>query len=316
VSNSKIPQVYVIEGQHHGRRLDRWLRDLNLGLTQGLIEKLLRKGLIKVNDARAKSNYRLFEKDKVLLPPLNLVSPPEKVQKKYSTSEIEAFKKCILHEDEDIFVLNKPTGLAVQGGNKTYVHVDGLLEYLPKIHGERPRIVHRLDRDTSGILLIARTLESAQLLGKALKNREVKKTYLAIVIGKPDQKSGTIEIAIEKKPGRLGERMRLNEKGQSAVTKFRVLDSQNGLSLLELTPLTGRTHQLRIHCADVLGTPILGDGKYGGRRAQPFDEKVSLHLHASRISFAIKTKKSLSFFAPLPPYFLGTMQKRKLTLSE
>jgi 23S rRNA pseudouridine955/2504/2580 synthase len=192
-------------------------------------------------------------------------------------------KQSILYQDTHMVVLNKPQGLAVQGGSGQTDHLDLYLEALGS-SASPLRLTHRLDQDTSGVMLLAKTLQSAQMLTKAFQEHLVRKTYLAILVGIPPKRQGTIRAPMGKQRGVLKERMSTKaDETQPAVTEYEVLHIKEGFSLVALRPLTGRTHQLRVHCAEVLKCPILGDFKYGGRQAQPFERRLNLKLHAWKI---------------------------------
>ena len=204
-------------------------------------------------------------------------------------------------------VLNKPPGLAVQGGSKTSRHLDGMLDALADKGGERPRLVHRLDKDTSGVLVLARSTAAADRLGKAFRGRQVNKLYWALVVGEHERDQGRIDLALAKKAGARGERMERDGDGQAAVTDFAVIDRVGRQAAwLALRPRTGRTHQLRVHCA-AIGTPILGDGKYGGVAA--FLSGVpskALHLHARAIELPRRGGGVVGVTAPLPGHMAET----------
>ena len=216
---------------------------------------------------------------------------------------------AILHRDEAVIVLNKPAGLAVQGGTATERHLDGLLDGLRFGNAERPRLVHRLDKDTSGVLVIARTTAAAAFLTRAFRERSTRKIYWAVVGGLPKLRQGRIGLALAKTPGRGGERVRPDtEEGRHAITYYRVIDSAgNQASWLALMPVTGRTHQLRAHCA-AIDTPILGDGKYGATAAHLAGLPGSrcLHLHARSLSLPHPLGGNLEVTAPLPPHMRRT----------
>jgi len=210
---------------------------------------------------------------------------------------------AILHRDDAIIVLNKPPGLAVQGGTATERHLDGLLDGLRFGNSERPRLVHRLDKETSGILVIARTATAAGFLTRAFREKTTRKIYWAIVVGLPKPRQGRIDLALAKSPGRGGERVRPDtDEGRQAVTYYRVIDSAGAqASWLALMPITGRTHQLRAHCA-AIGTPILGDGKYGAVAAHlaSIPGSSGLHLHARSLAMPHPLGGTLRVTAPLP----------------
>lgn len=223
-------------------------------------------------------------------------------------AERRLVESWIIHRDDDVIVLNKPHGLAVQGGSKVRRHLDLLLAGLS--NGDvRPKLVHRLDKDTSGIVVVARTPKAAAHLSQAFRSREVAKLYWAIVVGVPVQDSGDIDAPLNKRPGLKGDRVGIDEEsGLRAMTRYRVLERAGKLSSwLQLEPMTGRTHQLRVHCA-ALSTPILGDGKYGGREAflELTQLNVSLHLHARALMFPHPGGGILRLAAPLPPHMRET----------
>ena len=283
-------------------RLDRWFKRHYPQLKQGMLQKLLRGKNIRVNGKRATSDMHVFAGDEIRVPPLDLeVKASEK--KELSEKDKIFIQSCVIYKDDDMIVLNKPAGLAVQGGSKQTYHVDGLLDGL-KYGGERPKLVHRLDKETSGVLVLARTNKAAQLLTRAFKTHEARKIYWALVIGCPKMKEGEINAPLIKKSGKNGsESVQVDiEKGQEAVSLYHVVDSlANKISWLELMPLTGRTHQLRVHCA-YIGTPILGDTKYGGNidKNQYQDISHRMYLHARAIQLPHPSKKIIEVYAPLP----------------
>src|SRR5206468_12369138 len=218
-------------------------------------------------------------------------------------------RDAVLHRDDAVIVLNKPPGLPVQGGSGTERHLDGLLDALRFGSAERPRLVHRLDKETSGVLVIARTASAAAFLTRAFREKTTRKVYWAIVVGLPKLRQGRIDLALAKLPGREGERVRADpEDGKRAVTYYHVVDSAGTeASWLALLPVTGRTHQLRAHCA-ALGTPILGDAKYGAAAAHltgvPGAKRV--HLHARALSIPHPLGGTLRVTAPLPGHMQQT----------
>jgi 23S rRNA pseudouridine955/2504/2580 synthase len=214
----------------------------------------------------------------------------------------------VIYEDPGAFVLNKPPGLATQGGTKTHQHLDRLLEGIADERG-RPKLVHRLDKDTSGALLVARTARSAGHFAKAFSGRTAKKVYWAIVVGVPDAQHGTIDAPLAKQPGTGGEKMHISpEHGLPAKTKWRVIDrAGNRAAWVELQPLTGRTHQLRAHMASI-GHPIVGDAKYGGAEAfLTGGISRKLHLHARRIRIDAPDGGKIDVRAELPPHFAESL---------
>jgi 23S rRNA pseudouridine955/2504/2580 synthase len=225
--------------------------------------------------------------------------------------ERRLFDSMILHEDKDLYVLNKEAGFAVQGGTKTHRHLDGLLMGLAADLRERPLLVHRLDRDTSGVIVVARRRAIAAALGKLFATRAVKKTYWAAVKGVPKPAQGRIDVALIKAKGPDGDRMRASGEGeeddeQRAVTNYAVIDKASDMvAWVSLRPVTGRQHQLRAHMAHI-GTPIFGDEKYGGNAGMPEGMSKRLHLHARRIVFPHPRGGTVDVTAPLPPHMRDT----------
>jgi 23S rRNA pseudouridine955/2504/2580 synthase len=235
------------------------------------------------------------------VPPLGEpAGPASNKQAVVSSQAADWLRSLILHQDEAVFVLNKPAGLAVQGGTRTTRHLDGMLAALER-GGERPRLVHRLDRDTSGLLVVARTAAAAARLTEAFRRHRVEKLYWALVAGRPAIADGLIDHPLAKQAGRRGERIESVADGQPARTRYRTVARAGKVaSWLALQPLTGRTHQLRVHCA-LLGTPILGDRKYGGPGACPEAAPPGLMLHARELRLPHPDGGSLALTAPLGP---------------
>jgi 23S rRNA pseudouridine955/2504/2580 synthase len=290
-----------------GMRLDRWFKAHYADLPHSRLEKLLRTGQIRVNGGRAKASTRLEAGQTVRVPPLPELAPMPPKQA-LSKADRALLASIILYEDDDIMVLNKPPGLAVQGGSKTTQHLDRLLEGLGDGPETRPRLVHRLDRDTSGVLVVAKRRSVAAKLGRAFQTRSVRKIYWALVKGVPKPPQGKIEAALVKAAGPEGDRVRKarpgeQERAQSAVTYYSVVDrAGQAVSFVSLKPVTGRQHQLRAHMA-ILGYPILGDEKYRGNIDVPEGIDNALHLHARRISFPHPSGEGIvDVTAPLPPH--------------
>ncbi|HWA42271.1 MAG TPA: RluA family pseudouridine synthase [Hypericibacter adhaerens] len=299
------------------QRLDRWFKRRYPELGHGHLEKLLRTGQVRVDGKRVKSSHRLEPGQVVRVPPLATgdASPVERAGPRASRPNPalarlgEDLRRRVLHRDDWLIVLDKPAGLAVQGGTDTTLHLDAALDELRFGSEERPRLVHRLDKDTSGVLVLARTQRAAAKLASLFRGRDVHKLYWAAVVGLPQPLSGRIDLALSKRPGQSGERVRPDqEEGQRAITYYRTVEhAGRKASWLALRPETGRTHQLRAHCA-ALGTPILGDGKYGGADAFLPGKEVSrqLHLHARAIELPHPAGKTLRVAAPLPPHMVAT----------
>ena len=292
-----------------GMRLDRWFKTHYGDLPHSRLEKLLRTGQVRVDGGRAKASTRLSSGQMVRVPPLPATAPlPSRPA--LSKADRALLASMTLYEDDDLMVLNKPSGLAVQGGTKTAQHVDRLLEGLGDGPETRPRLVHRLDRDTSGVLVIAKRRAVAAKLGRAFQTRSVRKIYWALAKGVPKPPQGKIEAALVKASGPEGDRVRKarpgeQERAQSAVTHYAVVDrAGQEVSFLSLKPVTGRQHQLRAHMA-ILGHPILGDEKYQGDRDLPGGIDNRLHLHARRISFPHPSGEGVvDVTAPLPPHMV------------
>jgi 23S rRNA pseudouridine955/2504/2580 synthase len=300
---SEIPETVVVAGEDGSVRLDRWFKRHYPALGHGRLEKLLRTGRIRVDGKRARSGDRVAPGQAINIPPLGeMCAPVPEVSRQPSPGDAALLQDAVLHRDDAVIVLNKPPGLPVQGGSGAERHLDGLLDALRFGSDVRPRLVHRLDKETSGVLVIARTASAAAFLTRAFREKTTRKVYWAIVVGLPNLRQGRIDLALAKLPGREGERVRpAAEAGKRAVTYYAVVDSAGTeASWLALLPVTGRTHQLRAHCA-ALGTPILGDAKYGGAAAHlagvPGAKRV--HLHARSISIPHPLGGSLQVTAPL-----------------
>ncbi|WP_376088319.1 RluA family pseudouridine synthase [Roseomonas sp. CCTCC AB2023176] len=287
-------------------RLDRWFRRHHPALTQGALQKMLRTGQVRVDGRRAEANTRLAEGQEIRIPPLP-DAPAPRPEQAVSDRDAAMLERLILYRDDSVIVLDKPHGLPVQGGPGITRHLDGMLDALRFGSPDRPRLVHRLDRDTSGVLLLARTPGAAARLAAAFRGRDAHKTYWALVAGRPHPLEGRIDMALAKTGGPRGERTAPAEDsdGTRAVTDYVVKDAARKVaSWLELNPLTGRTHQLRVHCASALGTPILGDGKYGGAGAHLEGMSPLLHLHARAIALPHPQGGTLEVSAALPPHMV------------
>ena len=301
-----------------GLRLDRWFRERFPGVTFGQLQKWLRTGQVRVDGKRAKTGVRLEAGQEVRVPPMGhaapkvAVKPAPKAPQPVAPDEVKLLKERVTFKNQALIALDKPAGLAVQGGTKLDRHLDAMLDALRFDGKERPRLVHRLDRDTSGVLLLARSRVAAQELTRAFRARETRKIYLAITVGFPRPHQGKIDLALAKAGGRGQEKMVADaEAGARAVTLFSVLDhAGQKAALVALMPVTGRTHQLRAHMA-AIGTPILGDGKYGGREAYIGAEigiENRLHLHAARLEIPDAKGKNLRFDAPVPHHFKAALK--------
>ncbi|MBL6456532.1 RluA family pseudouridine synthase [Belnapia sp. T6] len=303
-------QTRIVAEAEADTRLDRWFRRHFPQLTQGALQKMLRTGQIRIDGRRAEAKTRLAAGQEVRIPPLPDGPPPAPDERPVSPEDAEMLQRLVLHRDESVIVLDKPHGLPVQGGPGITRHLDGMLDALRFGSEDRPRLVHRLDRDTSGVLLLARTPAAAAFLAREFRGRGVEKTYWAVVVPQPALEDGRIDIAIAKQEGPRGERMvALDDpnEGSRAITDFTTVDAARGRAAwLELRPLTGRTHQLRVHCAEGLGTPILGDGKYGGGAAHIDGLSGELHLHARALRLPHPDGGVLEAAANLPPHMKDT----------
>lgn len=301
-----------IKPEDDGIRLNRWFLKEYPSLTLGRLQKLLRTKQIKVDGKKAEANTRLSSGQELRLPPLDnekAIKNPDVVSK----SDTDFIQSMIIFKDDNIIVLNKPSGLAVQGGTNTDRHIDGMLEALKFENSEKPKLVHRIDKDTSGVLVLARNRRYAELLTKAFREHMLQKTYLVLAIGNLKNPEGEIKIALDK----VGEKMEPSDEGKKAVTRFKVLDTAGEkFTLLTAEPLTGRTHQIRAHM-ECAGCPILGDNKYFGQSRKRFPELSSkLHLHAYKIDLSPVYNKKLVVKAPLPDYFKNDIKFLGLNFKE
>jgi 23S rRNA pseudouridine955/2504/2580 synthase len=303
---------YTVQPDDDGVRLDRWFRRHLPQVGFATVSRWARTGQIRIDGKRASPADRLTAGQVLRVPPGS--SAPEKgarARKPLTEEQVERADAMVLTQDRAAIVLNKPPGLATQGGSGTHEHVDGLLDaFAPD--GPRPRLVHRLDKDTSGVLLIARTPGSAAFFSKRFSSRSARKIYWALVTGVPGLDQGFIDLPLAKQPGTGGEKMMVDESehGQPARTRYRVIDrAGNRAAWIELQPLTGRTHQLRVHMA-AIGHPIVGDGKYGGQDAF-LSGTISrkMHLHARRLIIEHPDGSPLDVVAPLPEHFAMGMEQ-------
>ncbi|MCV6825502.1 MULTISPECIES: RluA family pseudouridine synthase [Halocynthiibacter] len=320
-------QHITITEEDNDQRLDRWFRRNFPQVSQGRIEKLCRKGDIRVNKGRVKASTRLETGQVVRVPPLptaGQITAMPKPPAPMSAEDAEMMQKSVIYKDDYLIAINKPPGLPTQGGTNQTRHVDGLADALRFGLDEKPRLVHRLDKDTSGILLLARTRASAAALTKAFRDRETRKIYWAAVAGQPKPNMGTVRFGLVKAGGDY-ERMYCvhprdidtTEGAKRATTDYAVLSALGGrVTWVALVPITGRTHQLRAHMAE-LGHPIIGDGKYGGSGQENLgdgwgaqlggDLSKKLHLHARSLTMTHPfTGAKLAFTAPLPKHMSHT----------
>ena len=322
---SRVQLIEVAEGDGD-QRLDRWFRRLFPQVSQGRLEKLCRKGEIRVDGGRVKAASRLQVGQSVRIPPLpDQAAPARPADSKISPADAALMREMVIYRDDDMIVLNKPAGLPTQGGSGQKRHIDGLSEALRFEAEDKPKLVHRLDKDTSGVLVLARNRQAARGLADAFRHRDTRKIYWAAVAGVPSPSPGTIKFGLVKAGGRgrggEGEKMHCihprdvaeTEGAKRATTDYFVLSRlASRAAWVALVPITGRTHQLRAHMAEI-GHPIIGDGKYGGSGQENLgdgwgaqlggDISRKLHLHARSLTIEHPTSRALmTFTAPLPDH--------------
>lgn len=303
-----------VDSDEAGMRLDRWFKVHYPGLAFGALQKLLRTGQVRVDGGRVKADTRLESGQTVRIPPMaadgGVQKGPLTARTIRNRSDEDALRAMILFEDKKVMVLNKPAGLAVQGGSGVVRHIDGMLEAFRNQKGEKPRLVHRIDRDTSGILVVAKTRGAAQKLTGSFRERDTQKTYWALVKGAPKKREGRISSWLVKEPTPDGDKVRIGKHGEPgadhAISEYRLVESAGRVSWLVMEPHTGRTHQLRVHAASI-GCPILGDPKYFEEDPNwefPGGIQKKLHLHARRIVIPHPDGGVINVTAPLPPHMV------------
>lgn len=297
-------EPYVVEKSDDGQRLDRLLMRLLPEIPFSSIQKACRKGEIRVNSGRVKGREKIKAGDLLRLPPYMTVT--EGKLPEFPAVQLKKLAENILYEDENLVVINKPAGTPSQAGSGHEISMDRLLVSLAK-NAYSPKLLHRLDKQTSGCLAFAKNRGAAALMGEKFKSREMKKTYLAIVHGNLPEKSGTIKLPLSKGEGAKGrEKMCINPQGQPAVTHYKILNSKGNYHLVEAMPETGRMHQIRVHLAEN-GAPIVGDGKYGGISFE--GQKNKLFLHAHQLNLTTLEEKNIKITAPLPAHFNEVINK-------
>lgn len=323
VGGPRVDLVAVAKDEA-GMRLDRWFKEHYPGLGFGHLQKLIRSGQVRVDGARAQTSTRLAAGQQVRVPPLQFGdraetgpsfdtsgAPMARPKQVPSANEAEYLSSLLLYEDEHVFVFNKPAGLAVQGGSGMTRHIDGMLEALRDRKGVKPRLVHRLDRETSGCLLVARTRLAAATLARTFQTRSARKVYWALVYSMPKPAQGRVSSYLKKVASPDGDMMVIARHGekdaQHAVTYYSVVEHAAGrLSWLTMKPTTGRTHQLRVHCQSI-GHPIIGDPRYFDIENWdvPGGIQNRLHLLARRLTIPHPAGNGvIDVTAPLPPHML------------
>jgi 23S rRNA pseudouridine955/2504/2580 synthase len=303
-------QNVAVTADESGMRVDRFLAARFPGLSFSHIQRVIRKGELRVNGRRTQPNNRLDSGQIVRIPPLQRDQQPRRGGEDAEEETRKYLKSITLYEDADVLVLNKPMGLAVQGGSGTRRHIDGMLEALRDAEGRRPRLVHRLDKDTAGCLLVAKTRFAAAALAKSFRSRSARKIYWALVAGVPKPRQGRISTFLAKEEREEESLMRIARHGEDgashALTYYAVVETAGpALAWISLKPVTGRTHQLRAHMAHI-GHPIVGDAKYFAREnwELPGGMQNKLHLLARRIAVPHPRGGAIDVSAPLPPHML------------
>ncbi len=294
-------EIKKVKAEDDGMRLNRWFMKYYPNLTLGRLQKLLRTKQIKVDGKRAETSLKLAAGSEVRVPPMDEQPETGANRSEISRRDAEFILSLVIYKDDNIIVLNKPSGLAVQGGTNTSRHVDGMLEALRFELNEKPKLVHRIDKDTSGVLVLARNRTWADRLTKAFREHTLPKTYLALVNSCPKNQAGEIKAPLEK----CGEKSLVSPDGKPAATVYKTLDEVGSkFALVEASPLTGRTHQIRAHM-EYIGCPIVGDDKYfGGEKRQKYASiPDKLYLHAYKIDLSALYNKKTVIKAALPEHF-------------
>jgi len=303
-----MKKIYLVNSDFINSRLDRWFRRVVCQVPQSLIEKSIRSGNIKVNNKKEKSSYKLRFNDLVIIKNINFTKNNTKaVKKNYipTKKDLSLSSDLFIENNENFVVINKPSGIAVQSGTKSKKNILDILKKTREFSDSQPYTVHRIDKETTGLLIVAKNRKFAQLFTSLFRIRKIHKTYLGIVIGEIQKKKGTLKDELFTYEG--------NKKIKTiAITNYTVLDSNNKYSLLELSPVTGRKHQLRKQLL-INGNPILGDSKY--RLSSKYSiKKNTLMLHACRINFSIGEKK-YNYYADPPQAFNKILKEKYLKTS-
>jgi 23S rRNA pseudouridine955/2504/2580 synthase len=314
-SDSDNVRTFTVDEDDDGIRLDRWFKRHLPDVSFNIVSRWARTGQLRVDGKRSTPGDRLETGQTLRVPPAEPApvegpgARPKRIVEPLTDDEAAFVQEMVLAKGRDWFMLNKPPGLATQGGTKTVQHLDRLLDGLADDAGQRPKLVHRLDKDTSGVLLVARSARAAGHFSKAFSGRTARKVYWALITGVPSAEEGLIDAPLAKQPGTGGEKMHVDEEnGLPARTRYRLIDrAGNRAAWVELQPLTGRTHQLRAHMA-AIGHPIVGDAKYGGAEAfLTGGISRKLHLHARRLKIDGLDGKPIDYTAELPPHFTESL---------
>lgn len=301
-------RVITVSPEDDGQRLDRWLKKVAPDLPYTLLQKLIRKGQVRIDGKRAKMDMRIASGQEIRIPPSTGMAREDRYFRPQS-DDARLVKEMILYDDGDLVAINKPFGIASQGGFRIERHVDGLMDHMADDLGGKPKLCHRLDRDTSGILLLARSRDMAMKVGKAFEGKGIRKYYLAIVAPVPESNQGSIIAPLAKGSGPDKDMMVVDEyDGKFARSEYCVLErAGRRAACVALWPRTGRTHQLRVHCK-IAGFPIVGDEKYGDAEiSETLIDSLGLsrrlHLHAARLIMPHPGRRGevLDISAPLPP---------------
>jgi len=285
---------WIIDKEFDGLRIDYWLKKKFSSLSYPSLCKIIRKGQLRVNKKRVKNSFLLNVGDQVKL--YKIINVKKRIHK-IQSSYLESIKSWVIYKDKNLIIINKPPGIAVQGGTKVTVNIDSLLEYLKYDLNERPKLVHRIDKKTSGLLIIARTLRSAKFMGNIFKDRNIKKKYLLLVKGNLNKSRGKINTPIL-----------INDKKISSTTNFELLKFFNGFSLVIASPVTGRKHQIRNHFNSI-GHPIVGDDKFGDKNNKNF------YLHSFYVNFYNEENKLIELYADPPAFFKSQMELMKISIN-
>ncbi|MFL2661150.1 MAG: pseudouridine synthase [Alphaproteobacteria bacterium] len=286
---------WIVKDDFNKERIDYWLKKNIPNISYPILCKFIRKGIVRINGKRTKNSHILNTGDIVKFSRQINIDSPKIIKGNYDKKFSGFIQSLILYKNEEIIALNKPSGLAVQGGSKVKLNLDLMLDSLKFKLKERPRLVHRLDKQTSGLMIIARTLKASKFYADLFKKRLIEKKYLAIVSGKIKEKNGNITSQIY-----------INDKAFNASTFFKVLDIKQNFTFLILKPITGRKHQIRNHLNSI-GNPIYGETKF--KNFNNFKLNNNFHLHSYSLNFKDSLNQSKKILSPIPDYFLNTLKK-------